>query len=162
MFLIFCEYDPWLQTMKVEWHFLNHWGLGLILLWKTGIYWCCNVAEYISVVVEWTPVVSAREEVHSQTSCLSVCLSGSKKQSLSQADDGHAVWKLYRLLYGLHGPSGHGNYAAQELCKLSSQVKKNIHQKTDIWGFQVSDSSIMIVFLFSHALWPAPQAETWS
>lgn len=29
-----------------------------------------------------------------------------------------------------------------------------------MWGFQVSDSSIMIVFLFSHALWPAPQAET--
>lgn len=33
-------------------------------------------------------------------------------------------------------------------------------KKLEICGFQVSDSSIMRVFLFSHALWSAPQAET--
>lgn len=117
----------------------------------------------VCFAVEWTPWVSVWEEVNSQTSRLSIHVSRSKKHSLLRADDDHAVWKLYRLLNGLRGPSGHENYAARELCKLSSQVKKQtVHQKTEIWGIQVSDSSIMIVFLFSHALWPAPQAETCS
>ena len=70
-----------------------------------------------------------RQKVNCQTSHLSLsAFSKSKKRRLRQADDDHAVWKLYRLL---NGPSGHESYAVQERCKLSIQVKKQtVHQKT--------------------------------
>lgn len=63
--------------------------------------------------------------------------------------------KLYRLL---NGPQHENNVNFQVVYKINKEIKKNRQctKKLEMWGFQVSDSSIMMRFCF-HMLYGLPR-----
>lgn len=81
----------------------------------------------------------------------SIDRTGFKRFAVPPFDD-HAAWKLYKM-----------DFVDLQNHKNDVNFKyKNRHdtKRMEIWGAVVSESSIMIVCLFSHALWPDPQPQT--